>query len=353
MTRGSFLARAWLGGIGAALLVASVPGAANAADAGFSLQVSPSPLVTTIKPGETKTVDLKIRNTSAEPETLKIEARSFSFRSSDGSIDLDDTLAPVFANWITLPAPGFTVRPGEWQTQKVTIRLPQDTGFSYSFALVISRNANPESVNNGRLLKGSVAVFTLINVDRPDAVKKLDIASISTDRAVYEFLPTTVTVRVKNTGNTIVRPYGNIYIQRGEASEPLATLPVNDSQAYILPGTERNLTAVWDDGFPVHTSSTDDSGKTVTNLDWDIDNLRQFRFGQYTAKVVAVYNDGTRDVPIVGEVTFWVIPWKAILLLLAGITGIVLLFRWYVRRRTARAVKKALDNITPPQEKGE
>lgn len=330
--------------VAATILVATTAvNVAHATDNNFALQVSPSPLVTTLKPGETKTVELKIRNASAEAETLKIEARSFTFRSSDGTIELDDTLAPAFANWLTLPAPGFTVQPGEWQTQTIRIHLPENTGFSYSFALVISRNAATDSVNNGRLLKGSVAVFTLINVDRPGAKKKIDISSITTDKSVYEFLPATVTVRVKNTGNTIARPYGNIYIQRGETGDPLATLAVNDTQAYILPGTERNLTANWSDGFPVYTTDTDASGKSSTTLNWNFDYLRKFRFGQYTAKVVAVYNDGTRDVPIVGEVTFWVIPWKAILGLVLAIGALVWLFRWYMKKRTAKAIQKALN----------
>ncbi len=343
MMRGSFFVRIGLGVAITALLFACAPTNISAADNNFALQVSPSPLVTTLKPGETKTVEIKIRNASTEAETLKIEARTFTFRSSDGSIALDDTLTPAFTNWLELPSPGYTVQPGEWQTQRITIHLPENTGFSYSFALIISRVSAPTSVTHGRLLKGSVAVFTLINVDRPDAVKKLEISSITTDQHIYEFLPSTVTVRVKNTGNTIARPYGNIYIQRGETGDPLATLAVNDTQAYILPGTERNLTANWSDGFPVYTTNTDASGKSSTTLNWDLDHLRKFRFGQYTAKVVAVYNDGTRDVPIVGEVTFWVIPWKAILGLVLAIGALVWLSRWYMKKRTAKAVQKALN----------
>jgi hypothetical protein len=102
------------------------------------------------------------------------------------------------------------------------------------------------------------------------------------------------------------------------------------------------LTAVWDDGFPHYTTSTDASGATKTTLEWNIDTVRKFRFGQYTAKVVAVYNDGTRDIPITAEVTFWVIPWKTILIILAVIVASTLLLRRYLKYRTDKAIQKAL-----------
>ena len=149
-----------------------------------------------------------------------------------------------------------------------------------------------------------MAVFTLLNVNRPDATRKLDLVSLEPTQRVYEYLPATINIRLKNTGNSIVQPYGNLFIQRSSNdTKPIATLPVNEAQGYILPGTERVLTAVWDDGFPRYTTSTDASGATKTTLEWNIDTVRKFRFGQYTAKVVAVYNDGTRDIPITAEVT--------------------------------------------------
>lgn len=317
---------------------------AQAAEGNFSIQVSPSPLVATVNPGESKTLELKIRNSSTADEDLKIEARSFTIDSVSGNVILDDTLTPTVAQWLTLPAPGFIVKAGQWSTQKITVDLPKQSGFSYSFALIVSRNINESTTSNGQILKGSVAVFTLLNVNRPDATRSLDILSIETDKKIYEYLPATLNVTLKNTGNSIVQPYGNVFIQRSSTdTKPLATLPVNDAQSYILPGTERTFHAVWTNGFPVYKTSTDASGASKTNLEWDIDQIRDFRFGKYTAKVVAVYNDGVRDIPITGEVTFWVIPWKTILIILAVAIAIIVLFRRYLKFRTDKAVQKALN----------
>lgn len=310
----------------------------------FSLQVSPSPLVATLKPGESKELELKIRNASTGTEELKIEARSFRFDSVTGEVKLNDTAPSEVSDWISFSDPVFTIKPGAWFTQKVRINLPHDTGFSYSFALVINRTSQPKSNTAGQQLRGSVAVFTLINVDRPGATRGLDLTSLTTSQRIYEYLPVTVDIKLKNTGNTIVQPYGNLFINRGgdTTNTPATTLPVNGNQSYLLPGTERTLSATWSDGFPLYKTTTDNVGKSRTSLSWNWENLTHFRFGRYTARVVAVYNDGVRDVPIEKEVVFWVIPWKAMLLFVGSIVAIVLLLRFYIKKRTDKAVARAL-----------
>lgn len=334
---------ALLAGFFVVLALPAIPAQA-AVEGNFSLQVSPSPLVTTVKPGETKQLPLKIRNASTGTEELKMEIKAFRFDSITGQIKFEESPPRLITDWVSFARPIFTVKPGEWFTQDVTIKLPQETGFSYSFAIVISRTALPTSSSAGQLLSGSVGVFTLINVDRPGATSKLELTSLTTSQTLYEYLPATINIKLKNTGNTIIQPYGNLFVNRGAdaTNTPVSTLPVNGNQSYLLPGTERTLQATWSDGFPVYKTTTNGSGSPQTSLDWNWDNLRHFRFGRYTAKVVAVYNDGTRDVPIEKDVTFWVIPWKALLLIITVITGTILLLRLYIKKRTEKAVKRAL-----------
>jgi hypothetical protein len=329
-----FLALLLVGSVVAAGLV--LPSKSALADDGeFFLQVSPSPLVVTMKPGETKSFDLKIRNASSKPENLAIAPRSFEIDDS-GEIKLDDTKTPPeIGEWTSFSAPKFTVQPGEWYVQKVTIAIPKEAGFSYSFALSISRQEDPLAVDVGRKLKGSVAIFTLVNIDKPGATRTLELDKLSVDKSFYEYLPATLNVRLKNTGNSIVRPSGNLFIQRGDNDkDPIGTLPLNKNSGYILPGKVRTLAVDWDDGFPVERKTTDSSGAEKKNLEWNWGNLSHIRFGRYTAKVVAIYNDGTRDIPVTGEVSFWVIPWKLLLILLV----IILLIGAGIWSITSKAV---------------
>lgn len=312
------------GVIGFAFLAAlGVGGSVHAADGEFNLQVSPSPLVLTLKPGETTTQEVKIRNVGAKPEGLKIDARSFSIDNNTGQVKFDDDKKPAeIGDWVRFASPTFTVQPGEWYTEKLTFAIPKDAGFSYSFALVVTRQNATPMAGAGQTLEGKVAVFVLLNIDRPDATRKLEIQEFSTDQSVYEYLPAKLNVRFKNVGNTIVRPAGNIFIQRdGSDTTPINTLAVNPSEGYILPGSIRTLTAEWNDGFQVVHEGTDTSGKPTSNVEWNWSNLSHIRIGKYTAKVVAIYNDGQRDIPLEGEVSFWVFPWK----LLAGLLVVIVL----------------------------
>lgn len=318
----------------------ALPAHAQQGDGEFSLQVTPSPLVTTIKPGVPTEVELRIRNSGSSNEELKIEPRAFKFDSTTGEVQLQDTTPPDIADWISFSNPVFTVRPGEWFSQKVKFSLPKETGFSYSFALVVTRKNNPQPTGEGRLLRGSVAVFTLVNVDRPGATRILEVPKFTATKRVFEYLPATFTVEFKNSGNSIVQPYGNIFVQRGSNdTQPLATLPVNETRGYILPDTTRSLESNWTSGFPAYEVTKDANGAEVRSLKWNFANASNFRFGRYTAKLVAAYNDGQRDIPLVAEVTFWVIPWKILL----GILVVLLLIGagvWTMVRKFVRTVKR-------------
>jgi len=317
----------------------------------FNLLITPSPLVATLKPGTTTDLELKIRNGGTDTEVLKIEPRSFKVNNDTGQVTLNDTSPADITSWLRFSDPTFTVQPGQWFTEKVRIALPKDTGFSYSFALLIARKDAPAPVAGQRLLNGSVADFTLVNVDRPGATRKLEVSKLTTSKGVYEYLPATINVRFKNTGNSIVQPFGNIFIQRGSNDKvPIATLPVNETRGYILPGSDRLLTTDWTSGFPVYATSVTSTTDKKTSLKWDFGDVSRFRLGRYTAKLVAVYDNGHGDVPIQQEVNFWVFPWKILLGLLIVVL-LVLFGLWsFVRKiiRLGRKFRRTGKSAPPP-----
>ncbi len=181
---------------------------------GFALQVTPSPIVDVLQPGVSKTVELKIRNQSAQKETLKMGLRSFKIDPATSAVELEDTEPEEVTQWVRFAEPVFDVEAGAWYTQKITFDTPKDAGFSYSFAVYISRAKPSVQQGGAAAIEGSVAVFTLLSIDRPDAVKKLETVTFTSKKKVYEYVPASFTLDLKNTGNTLLRPTGNIYIQR-------------------------------------------------------------------------------------------------------------------------------------------
>lgn len=275
----------------------------HAAEGEFFLQVSPSPLVATLKPGQQTTLDLKIRNAGTQTEQLTINPRSFKIDNVSGEVEFNDTTPPEVAGWLQFGAKSFAIAPGQTFDQKIIINVPKDAGFSYSFAFLIQRQdvaAQPQ-LSAGQNLKGQVAIFALMNIDRPGATRELKIDDFTSESGMYENLPATLHLRLKNTGNTIVQPAGDVFIQRNlNDTTPITTIPANGKGGYILPGTIRTLEVKWNE---------------ANNQSWT-----NFRIGYYVAKAVVIYNDGVRDVPVMAEVGFWIIPWK----ILGGITIILI-----------------------------
>src|SRR5262249_16754212 len=154
-----------------------------------------------------------IRNNSNHAEQLKMGLRSFTVNDS-GEVQLATTAPTDVSSWVTFASPTFSIDQGAWYTQKITFAVPKDAGFSYSFAIIISRSSAPAPGSGHTALEGSVAVFTLLGIDRPDATRELEVSEFTSEKRLYEYLPATFTVKLKNSGNTINQPYGNIYIQR-------------------------------------------------------------------------------------------------------------------------------------------
>lgn len=333
----------------AIILVASIlglflPVAYAQTDEGFSLQVSPSPLVATVQPGADKTIELQVRNTNLSEQTLKMGLRSFSVDNTSGQVKLGEEAPIEVRQMVTFATPSFSLEAGQIFTQRIAIHTDKNKGFGYNFAITISQQNPPKGKNGQSAIAGSVAVFTLITVDKPGAERKFEFSNLSVSKHSYEYLPAEITLKLKNTGNVNVQPTGTVFIQRNSTdAKPIAALPLNDAGGYILPGATRAFTVVWDDGFPrYHT--TQNGNSPTRELSWRDGGLSKLRFGRYVAKVVAIYNDGERDIPIMSEISFWVVPWRIMLALFVAIVvafvGLIVTVRSIIRavRRASRKI---------------
>lgn len=332
-----------LGGVTAAFAVvvvsiANLTAGAQGAGSGFSLQISPATIVEEIKPGTSKEIDLKITNTNNITEHLAVKLREFSVDQATGEVKLGTKEPEGVADWVTFRGSDFTIEPGKTYNQKIHVALPDEVGFAYSFAVVISRATNEQSAS-GASLAGSVAVFSLISVDKPGAQRAFEIIDFKPKSAMFEYLPAEFDITFRNTGNTFVKPVGNLFIIRGK--DEIGMIPISDQSGFLLPNTPRTVKAAWEQGFPAYRTTTDADGQQKRELIWDWTKITDFRIGQYTAKVVAVYNDGQRDVPIIKEVTFWVFPWRAVLFLIAVIALVVLIGHKLIQRKVRKAVARS------------
>jgi hypothetical protein len=294
---------------------------------GINLQISPLPIELSAKPGSSVSTDLRVRNAGNSPEKLQVRLLSVS-EDDNGIVHLTNPKSTdEYVRWVSFDRNVFDAPPGAWQTIRMSVNVPKSAAFGYYFAVEYLRASDVAPQPGKAVAHGAVATFILFNADSPGAKREASVVSFSAERKSYEFLPASFSVKVRSSGNVHVAPYGNIFIGKGK--KQAGTTAVNADHGNILPGGSRFFESSWNDGFPVYVSKKnadgspklDKNGKQEKSLKWDFSRANKLRFGHYSAHLVMVYDNGTRDVPMEATLSFWVVPWRVL-----GIGVIVLMF---------------------------
>ncbi len=320
------------------------PLAAWAAD--FNLTVSPLPISLSVKPGGTVSTALKVQNTGSQTVGVKVSLLTFKADGTSGKPEIvDPTPRDTYISWVSFSETSFQAEPNVWQTVTMTIRPPKEAAFGYYYAVVFSENDAGQTAisRQHNTVHGAVASLVLLDVNAPGEKRTLSVTSYVSAKKIYEFLPADFSVVVHNSGNVHAVPSGDIFISRDKQHD-IAHLAVNASGGNILPSSSRLFTASWSDGFPAYQTKrvngqiiSDPGGLPERVLSWDGLNLSKLRIGHYYAHLLLTYNDGSRDVPVEGELSFWVIPWRLIMfaILIPTVPAVVvyLLMRWRNKRK--------------------
>jgi hypothetical protein len=316
---------------------------ANAqAPASFDLTVSPVFFDLSANPGDNLTNKIRVRNNTQEDAVITIGLKKFT-SDSNGDLTLSD-LNDNTISWIKFKSNTFVAKTNEWVDVPFEVSIPKDAAFGYYWAVTLSETANGTTTKTGTQLTGVSAIPILLDVKKQGAKAEGKIVEFKTSSYINEYLPVDFTVRVQNTGNIHIRPQGNIFL-RGGGDKDLAILNVNNAQGAIIPNGQRSFIEEWSDGFLVREpivvdgqAKLDKNGKPEQKLTINWDKLTSFRIGKYTADVILVFDNGTRDVSMEAKTDFWVFPYKII----GGILISLIIFIIIVRLILKAYIKKAI-----------
>lgn len=323
---------AGLAALGVMTLTSHAASAAEQPVSELRLSNSGLPISLVANPGTTVTTDIRIRNEGAQAETLRTGLMKFGARGEEGRPELMDREAgDTYFDWVSIQPGEFAIQPGEYKTVRVSIDVPKEAAFGYYYAVTFSR-ASDEKPAKGQAVKGSIASLILLEANVPGAKRELQVVEFKSEKKLYEFLPASFSVKIRNTGNVHAVPHGDVSINQGD--KELGRLQLNPAGGYILPGTNRVFTLEWNDGFPRYVAKEengktllDDKGNVQRQLETDWGKAAKFRIGEYTANLLLIYDDGQKDVPIEAATKFHVIPWKILavvaLIAILIIVGIV------------------------------
>jgi hypothetical protein len=293
-----------------------------------------------------------VQNSGTETAKLKVSLKKFKADGATGQPQLADReAADTYFDWVSFSPARFTAEPQQWKEVAMTIKVPSDAALGYYLAPVFSLDTagqdKPEA--NASQLQGATAVLVLLDVQVPGEKKQLEISSFSANKKLYEYLPANFTVKIKNSGDIHLKPAGSIFITKGKKT--IATLNINPNGGNILPKSSRNFETAWSDGFPVfevkrvnNEIQTGKDGKPIQELKWNFAHANRLRFGHYTAHLIMTYDNGERDVPVEASVSFWVVPWGLILLIIAIPTIPAVLVYLIMKHRFKRQGSKRTKN---------
>ncbi|MEP7204652.1 MAG: hypothetical protein ABI716_00465 [Candidatus Saccharibacteria bacterium] len=301
-------------------VVATVPAGAQAsnANAAQGLQISPTRVDLNAARGKTYTIKLNVMNVTASDLVYNSSVKDFIAKDETGSpFIVQVSSLPATASIITWvdAVPKFTLHTRESKEITAQITIPNDAEPGGHYGVLSFSGSAPELNSTGVGLSASTGLVILIRVDGA-ITEKASLASFYGSQnekqgGLFENGPVTFVTRIKNEGNIHVQPTGSVEI-RDMFGGTIASLPVNKDKSNVLPNSIRRFESNFD---------------------------KSWMFGLYTADLTLGY--GTTGQAITNTITFWVIPYKFILLgLFILITFIYILIRLtkvYNRRIIAKS----------------
>ncbi len=268
--------------------------------------VGPGKVELEMRPGETRTVEIRVSNRMGEARTFSLGVEDFGgsqdvrqpvvlYGTQRGPYSLRDYLFPAVRE--------IEIAHGRRAVIPVTVAIPEDAepGGKYGSVLISvapkpAQNASGGGAAAGTTVISRIGVLFFIKV--PGEVReegRLTDFRVKDGAALFQKGPIPFELYFENTGNVHLNPYGFIQV------ENMAGQVVGEQEIepwFTLPGSRR-----------------------VREVSWD----RPLLIGKYTARLSL--NRGYGNEVDTAQVSFWVIPYALIAGVLAALLVFFFLFR--------------------------
>lgn len=299
---------------------------AHATDGGQALSISPPIIQLKADPGKSAQGTIKITNMSSDPAKLATQINDFTAKDESGvpSIifeDKNDDNRYTLKNWITTEK-SFDLKSKESKTLQFTINVPANAEPGGHYAVVRFSVQGETPTQTGVGINTSIGSLILLRVNGQitDTSKLADFYS-ATPRYVksgfFENGPIGFITRINNTGNIHNQPTGTIKVYNMFGKQ-VGTLRVNGDPSdaknpprNVLPKSIRRF-------------------EQTLNTNWML--------GRYKADLNLSYGDGK---VIQSTITFWVIPYKMIILTIVGIVALITALVIGIKKYNKFIVKKS------------
>lgn len=304
------------------LLVSSLPAYAQSS-AGQGLEISPPVIEKAGDPGSTQSFTIRVRNVTNATLVVTTTVDDFVANGEEGQakllLDNKETSPYSVKGWATLPAQ-ITLVKDEAKSVQIDLHVPNDASPGGHYGVARFTGVPPGVDGSGVSLSASIGTLMLVKVsgDAKTSAKLAEFYATSNGKkgALFDKGPYGFTERIQNTGNVHFKPTGTVRVTDWRGHE-VQVLSVNTTGGNVLPNSIRKF------------SQEMDKNKKL--------------FGRYQAELNIQYSGQNLS----GSLSFWVIPFKTIAIVLGVIILAFLMIRSLMRNYTRRAVNKAMAGQKP------
>lgn len=281
----------------------------------FAVTVGPAKIEYRVDPGDTISDKLVLINDSGARQTLYSAFEKFT--EVNGEKKFLPTEPAELANWIELPK-NITLELGEQREIPFTIEVPKKAPPGGHFAVIWWGTGSPDLKKQVSIVtRAGILVYLRVSGEVNESAELLNF-SADGGKFFWTKMPENFTVLFKNSGNTYIKPKGEINIKNIFGSNK-AVLGVNDVNVIFLPEVEQNL-------------------RVAKKFD-----KPPFAFGFYKAELTL--NWGEKQNSVLKSIWFFVFPWKHVL---GGIIILAILFFGFkkaIKKYNQWIINKARESI--------
>jgi hypothetical protein len=271
-----------------------------------AVTIAPAKIEFNVNPGEEIKFSIYTRNDGETSTYLYSVVKGFT--EDEGGVKIWIENAPEI-EWVKIPEK-VSAPPKEMIEVPVVINVPKDAPPGGHFLAIGFGTMPAKQKGSGVAMGVNVLSLVYINVSG-NRIDKISISEFMGKR-IYLGFPVKFAYKIKNEGNTYVKPTGEVEI-RNAFGRLIANLRVNERELQILPGKEKVLENEWSNNFA---------------------------FGPYKAKF-NIYYGLNQSKNIVFNYWFFMLPIKAVIIILILIILIVFVFPRLIKKYNEYIIRKA------------
>jgi hypothetical protein len=294
--------------------------------AGQALEIAPPVLTMTANPGDTINTQIQLRDVSTSPLIVTSAINDFAAQGESGEpkIDVDNTETSPYSIKAWVKAfPQLNMKSQETQKLPVVINVPKNAAPGGYWGVVRFTASPPGIDGQGVSLAASLGSLVFVRVNG-DAKENMSIEQFyasepgkDSPASLFESTPLDFVLRIKNNGNVHEQPMSQVRI-KDMFGKDVGAVNINLEGKNVLPGSIRKFSAPLDKG----TLGT------------------RMLFGKYTAEITTTYGSGTSKQTVTQKLDFWVIPYRLIILIIAGLILLFFILRAVIRNYNRRITRR-------------